>query len=159
MVFYNANNATSCQRSAQHCLPMDFQHKIFSLGLHFPRSRCDTMFLIVLYNSGSRKVGKSVIPPILSPCHPSLFPSPSIHPVHQSVSQCFRAVGSLAACLPLHHWPSSFISFSSYTFFPHSLSLFFTCSFACFGLYCREGVEDSRKKREKERLQHKRKHR
>lgn len=49
-------------------------------------------------------LAKSVIPPLLSPCQPitlsppSIFPLPSsIHPVHQSVSQCFRAVGSLAA--------------------------------------------------------------
>lgn len=69
------------------------------------------------------------------PSHPVSMPSvpphlplpPSLQSVHQSVSQCFRAVGSLAACLPLHHWPSLFISFPSYTipFFFHPSILSF----------------------------------
>lgn len=66
----------------------------------------------------------------------SIFPSLSIQPVHQPVSQCFRAVGSLAACLPLHHWPSSFTSSSSsyshiVLFLPFLSLIFFTCSSAC----------------------------
>lgn len=64
--------------------------------------------------------------------HPSILSSFSLSfpPVHQSVNQCFRAAGSLAACLPLHHWPSSFIFSSSHSVLFCGVCLFFPCSFA-----------------------------
>lgn len=52
-------------------------------------------------------------------------------PSSRSISLGFSAVGSLAACLPLHLWPSSFISSSSHIVLFPAVCHFFTCSFAC----------------------------